>query len=85
MPAKVLVSTEQYSQEHNSYDCSIDDAINIDLPAKWLADHMGLQWNGIEGHFFNQDGKLIAYDPSVRSIGPGALLMNRDAFTEILG
>jgi hypothetical protein len=84
LPQKVLVSTDQYMQEHNSYDCSIDNNIDIYFPAKWLVDHMGLQWNGIEGHFFKDNGNLIAFDPSVRSAGPGALLINRDAFLKFL-
>jgi hypothetical protein len=84
LPKKVLVSADQYTHESNSYDCSIDETINIDLPAKWLTDQMGLRWNGVEGHYFDHTGKLIAFDPSVRSVGPGALLINRDALLEFL-
>ncbi|MBA7610705.1 hypothetical protein ES703_17917 [subsurface metagenome] len=29
IPGKVLVSTDQYRQECNSYDCSIDDDVSI--------------------------------------------------------
>ncbi|MFC2146103.1 AVAST type 2 anti-phage system protein Avs2 [Acidobacteriota bacterium] len=84
IPREVLVSAVKYVQETPTYDCSIDDTISIYLPTKWLADNMKLQWNGIEGHFFNDKGNLIAFDPSVTSVGPGALLINRDAFMKFL-
>lgn len=83
IPGKLLVSTDQYCQEHNSYDCSIDDHISVHLPAKWLVDQMKLHWNGIEGSWFD-DGIAVALDPSVRICGPGALLMNRDKLLKFL-
>ena len=45
---------------------------------------MGLRWNGVEGQFFDNQGNLIAFDPSIRSPGPAALLMNRDVFLKFL-
>jgi hypothetical protein len=84
IPKEVLVSADQYHQERSGYDCSIDDNIRIYLPAKWLADNMSLQWKGIEGQFFDQQGNLIAFDPSVKTTGPRALLVNRDALIRFL-
>ncbi len=84
IPKKVLVSTNKYMQENGGYDCSISGNINIYLPAKWLVDGMGLRWNGVEGHLFEEKGDLIAFDPSIRVSGPGALLINRDALIKFL-
>lgn len=84
IPSKVLVTVEDYLWECSGYDCSISDNINISLPCKWLVDRMGLQWNGVEGHLFNDKGNLIAFDPSVRMPGLGALLMNREALLKFL-
>ncbi|MCD6239204.1 MAG: ATP-binding protein [Thermotogae bacterium] len=84
IPKQVLVSTDQYMQEYSGYDRSIDETIHIYLPVKWLADSMGLCWNGVEGHFYDNKGNLIAFDPSVRTPGPGALLINRGAFLQFL-
>ena len=84
IPEKLLVSTDQYHQEHDSYDCSIDDDISIHLPAKWLVDQMKLRWNGVEGSWFDDDGTPVALEPSVRACGPGALLMNRDKLLKFL-
>ena len=35
-------------------------------------------------HFYDNQGNLIAFDPSVRTPGPGALLINRDVFLKFL-
>lgn len=78
IPKEVLVTTERYFWENSGYDCSIDDTIEVYIPCKWLADLLGLQWNGVEGQFVDNKGNLIAFDPSVMTPGPGALLISRD-------
>lgn len=45
---------------------------------------MGLRWNGVEGNFFDDKGRLIAFDPSINQTGPRALLIREDAFDEFL-
>ncbi len=84
IPAKVLNTTDGYMQERGTFDCSIDDTMIISLPCKLLAAGMGIHWNGIEGHFFDKQGNLIAFDPSVRTPGPGALLIRREPLIEFL-
>ncbi|NOR48631.1 MAG: hypothetical protein GQ533_11405 [Methanosarcinaceae archaeon] len=84
IPKEVLVSTFKYIQEYNGYDCSIDNYINIILPSKWLVDSMCLHWNEIEGHFFDENNKLIAFDPSIKDTGPSVLLINQDEILEFL-
>jgi len=84
IPKEVLVTKDQYTQEGSSYDCSIDETIHIYLPAKWIVDNMCLRWNGVEGHFYDNHSNLIAFDPSVRTPGPRALLVNRDIFLKFL-
>ncbi len=86
-PKEVLVTAEEYLWEHAGYDCSINESIGIYLPTKWLSDRMGLRWNGvngIEGCFFDPKDTLIAFDPSIKTSGPGALVVNRDAFLKFL-
>lgn len=84
IPKQVLVSTNQYMQEDSGYDCSVDETINIYMPAKLIVDKMNLQWNGVDGYFIDGRDNLIAFDPSIRTPGPGALLMNRDTFLNFL-
>ncbi len=84
IPKEVLPTAGGYMQEHGTYDCSIVETIHISLPTRWLVHQMGLRWNGVEGQLFDRQGKLIAFDPSVKTPGPQALLMNRDALLQFL-
>ena len=80
----VYVATEGYMKEGGVIDCSVDEGYTIHLPAKLILDGMALDWRGTEGHFFNAKGTLVAFDPSVRQAGPGALLIRKDQFIQFL-
>jgi hypothetical protein len=84
IPKPILVATDQYAQEDSGFDCSTDESIRVYLPCKWIADGMNLHWRGIEGHFYDAAGNLVAFDPSVSSTGPGALLVDRELFLKHL-
>jgi hypothetical protein len=84
IPKPILLTTDQHAQEASGFDCSIDDSIRVYLPCKWIIDEMDLDWRGIEGHFYDATGKLVAFDPSVNAIGPSALLINREVFPKHL-
>jgi hypothetical protein len=84
IPHEVLLAAEEYTQEDRGFDCSMDEGYSINLPSKWVADGMGLQWNGSAGHFFDSKGELAAFDPSVKNKGPGALLVNKTKFLQFL-
>jgi hypothetical protein len=83
IPRKVLISTYQYWKE-TGYDCSIDESYSIYLPCQWLVDEMDLRWNGVEGHFYNEHGELIVFDPSINDSGANACLINRDTLLSFL-
>ena len=83
LPCKVLVTADEYLQERG-YDCSIEDTISMYLPAKWIVDKMNLSWCGEEGCYSNRVGHLVAQDPSARTAGRGALLMNKCLMSEFL-
>jgi hypothetical protein len=84
LPRKILVTTDQYLKESSDFDCSVDESYRIYLPAKFLVDQMKLQWNGVDGCFFDQAGNLIVYDPSVKETGSNMCLMNREALMNFL-
>lgn len=84
IPKEVFISTDRYSYESSNFDCSVEDNINISLPCQLIVDGMGLQWNGVEGHFFDRNGILMAFDPSVKTKGPGAVLIHREKFLNFL-
>jgi len=75
---------EVYLKEDSDFDCSIDETYRITLPCQFMVEQMELQWNGVEGSYFDSNGKLIAFDPSVRATGPNQLLVERDAFLKFL-
>lgn len=78
LPVRVLVPSVEYVASLE-YDCSRDDSYSILLPAAWLANSLAINWRGQEGEFFSPSGQLVAFDPSVREAGPGALLVEREA------
>ena len=83
LPCKVLVTADEYLQERG-YDCSIEDSISMYLPAKWIVDKLNLSWCGAEDCYFSSEGQLVAQDPSVRTEGRGALLMDKRLMSEFL-
>jgi len=84
MPKPIMPLTELYSNEASGFDCSVDESYTIILPSKLIIERMGLQWKGVEGSYFNSNGKLVAFDPSVKESGPGVLLVDREAFLSFL-
>ncbi|HEV7745668.1 MAG TPA: hypothetical protein VGO56_11785 [Pyrinomonadaceae bacterium] len=84
IPKPILLTTDQYSHSESGYDCSVDEPIFIHLPCKTISDEMRLAWKRTEGHYYNDSGDLVAFDPSVTSPGPSALLVNKDLFSQYL-
>jgi len=84
LPCKVLVTTDEYMQEQTGYDCSIDETISMYLPAKLIADEMKLSWRGVDGCYFGPAGDLIAQDPSLRTPGPRAFLIEKEFLSAFL-
>jgi len=84
-PREVLVSAEEYLREYAHNDCSIDDTVSLCLPCKWLASELALGNKGAEGEFRDNKSRLIAFDPSSKTPGPSALLVNRELFMKSLG
>ncbi|MDE0078902.1 MAG: hypothetical protein OXO50_15385 [Caldilineaceae bacterium] len=84
LPCEVLVTSDSYLQEGGLYDCSIEDTVAIYLPAMEIVDTMGLSWRGDDGRFFDRAGRMAAQDPSARTPGPQALLMDKELMTNFL-
>ena len=84
IPAPILSCADAYRGESSSLDCSVSDTIHITLPVRFLVEGMGLHWNGLEGSFSDTQGRLIAFDPSVKQAGPRVLLIREEPFLEFL-
>lgn len=83
-PAEVMVTSQGYLWERASFDCSLEDSVSCKLPNQWLMNALKLTWNGAEGKYFDDQGKPIAFDPSVEEAGPSALLVDKQALTTYL-
>ncbi len=84
LPAKVLVTDDEYLKEFKTTDCSVDSSIHVKLPAKWIYDQMNLTATRDDGVFTDASGKVVALDPSVKEDGPGVLLMEKRALLRFL-
>lgn len=84
IPFEVLVTTDRYFSEKGAYDCSVNETINVFLPAKDITEKMALSWNGCEGKFFGKNNEMIAFDPSTDEEGPQSLLIDEKAFSDFL-
>jgi len=83
IPKEVLVPVEEYINEGSGFDCSTDNGIQIKIPSAFFARKMGLR-GGIDGRFYDSEGNLLAFDPSLLEYGPSTLLVKREEFIEFL-
>lgn len=83
IPAKILATSDNYSWG-KEYDGSIENTIDLQLLANELVDELKLNWDGVEGCFYDKDRELIAFDPSGICSKPSALLIKRDVFLNYL-
>lgn len=65
IPAKILVTDDQYLSSGSSIDCSTNESISIKLPAKEIADGMSLVQTFTDGRFYDDQGNLAVLDPTV--------------------
>ena len=80
-PVPIRPTVASYVCESQGYDQSIDQTINIRIPAPWLLSDMGMRLSsGRFPIFVNSDGEKVFYDPSIVECGPGAALVDRDTF-----
>jgi hypothetical protein len=84
VPVAMRPTAMDYFWEGGGDDKSIDGHMRISLPAPWLWREMKLSWRAREGCFFDGEGRLVAFDPSVRESGPTVLLVAKRAILELL-
>jgi len=83
IPRKILVSATEYAGDSFN-DCSIDGEVRMYLPCEWLVDQLKLNRMGGDGRFFDPNGNLTTFDPSVTTPGPMALLIRKDILLDFL-
>lgn len=81
----IRATTAEYLAEVSGYDGSIEQNINLNLPAAWLMDALGLHFSdGASIAYEDQQGVVRFMDPSVALTGRSAALVDRDAFLSYL-
>lgn len=81
-PQPVLPTWDYYLAEDETEDCSIDEGFTLHLPDPNLVNWLGLAHTA-DGTFVDRHGMLAAMDPTVREIGPGALLLREDMLDQL--
>jgi len=78
IPAKILVTDDQYLSSGSSIDCSTNETIRVQLPAKFIVDEMKLTQDYVDGRFFG-GSNLVAFDPRVfDDNAPSCVLIRKD-------
>ncbi|WP_454872526.1 NACHT domain-containing protein [Paraburkholderia xenovorans] len=78
-------TTAEYLAETAGYDASINQNINLNLPAGWLMDGLGLHLtDGATIKYVDADSVVRFMDPSVAMTGRSAALIDRETFLSFL-
>lgn len=84
LPAQMLVASEDYHWEQSASDSSLEGGIGYTFPSKCVVSEMQLQRHRSQSRWYDSSGTLVAFDPSVDSPGPSALLIERSALEKYL-
>ena len=82
----VLIQPASFTSlsESGGFDCSIEEGYSLGLPHWDYIDHLGLRWSGTGVDYVDENGELAAFDPTVHSDGPSALLLREESLKEYL-
>ena len=77
-------ASQTYHSGISSFDCSVDESMDLLLPHNDFTDHLGLKWHGVAADFLDEQGKLAAFEPAVHQNGPTTLLLRKDLVEQFL-
>ncbi|MGD1278443.1 MAG: hypothetical protein ABR964_14625 [Tepidisphaeraceae bacterium] len=83
-PIDVLLAVDGYSASNSDFDCSVDDAIYISLPAPFIIESLGLKSPRIDGVWYDAENREVACDPCVHEPGKSGLVMTRASMDKLL-
>lgn len=83
LPCEVLLTSTSYMNEASGYDNSVDNAINIILPNKWIVENMNLKQSLNDGEWIDVNKNIIFIDKGTNN-EDGALLANKEKLLEFL-
>ena len=83
-PVKLRTVMREYLRETQGFDCSIEETYTLRLPCVDLVSGLGIWWSGHGANFTDGTGQVVAWDPTVHSEGPNAMLLRDDPLGEWL-
>jgi hypothetical protein len=84
-PVDLLVANDEYGQEGNTEDRSVDDGFIIQTPPRYLYEKMDLTTSANDGEYIVRNTADVAFkDPSVQGDGPRVLLANKSILMKFL-
>lgn len=81
IPFKFKMTNERYLYESGTYDCSMDETMNISIPSGELLRGMNLSYGKIDGQFIDKDGTVTAFDLADK---PNGVVIRRDKLSQFL-
>lgn len=84
IPVQIASTGAAYLCESSTFDCSLSASVSIQLPAKMLVQKLGLRMKGRLGRFYDQENRLVAYDPAAGTDGSHGLLLRESVMIDFL-
>ena len=82
-PHKIGLTTSQYYWECQ-FDYSKEDSLSMNKPSNILFEGMGMKYSEKEGHFIDENGELICFDPSIYNESNPYLMVRKDKLLQFL-
>lgn len=73
-----------YLAESSTNDNSVDETINLHLPAPWLVKALDMTFLGGEQASYGKDDQVLFFDPTVFEQGSSAAIVDAEAFEAML-
>lgn len=83
-PVKLHPVVFNYTREHGSFDCSVDESFMLRLPHRELLASLEIRWTGQNAEYADAGGNLIAFDPTAANEGSDDLLIKKTALANYL-
>ncbi|MDD5359344.1 MAG: hypothetical protein PHI02_03660 [Sulfurovaceae bacterium] len=82
-PHKIGLTTSQYYWE-SEFDYSKEDSLRMNKPSNILFEGMKMRYSAQEGHFIDQNGEIICFDPSIYHESNPYLMVRKDKLIQFL-
>ena len=80
---KIGLTTSQYYWE-SEFDYSKEGSLNMKKPSNILFEGMKMRYSEKEGHFIDENGELICFDPSIYNESNPYLMVRKDKLIQFL-